>query len=366
MSMNIKLLFRITTLFVLLSFPLSSVRAQEGDFSLSGLVRGSFESYYNRTNFSDKRHVNGWFRVDDFLNWVERNDAELENLFIKNYTNKFTSYPPKSQEDLVILGGFLGSYYTASHCTALKNIYPVIVEVGLNSSAGTSSMAIAGMDGNFITFIESGIHEGAHMLPYLCAGRKAANPSDNLSELISISAELTYGLPLLGQDSSTSPDIRRALNIQEGGENLFAYAQRLLVLLQYDAISPLWEQQQAQRLFPYKLEKSSFSLEELLTDLIDLQANNLTLNQKPLSLRQYLQLINVLPQKQDQVAAWLEEFMGELNQYARLPKSRQKREWNAFSNRYEKYLDKNKELIKQLLLRHTASLRVAPLPEGYL
>ena len=352
-------------MFVLLLFSLTSLNAQEDVFSLSDFVRDSFESYYNRTSFSDKKHPSGWFRVDDFLNWVKRNDAELEDLFIKNYTDRFTSYPPKQEEDLVVLGGFLGAYYTASHCADLKNIYPVGIEVGANSAAGTSSMTIDGLEGNFITFIEDGIHEGAHMLPQLCAGRKASFPDENLSELISISAELTFGLPLLGQDSLSSPDIRREFTMLKE-DALGVYAQRLLLLLQYDAISSLWEQRQGRMLFPYKLEKSSFTLDKLLADLIDLQAGNLTLNQKPLSLDQYLQLINVLPQKQSQVAEWLEQFMEELNQHARFPKSHRKREWNAFSDRYDKYLYQNKKLIKQLLLKYTVSLRAAPFPEGYL
>lgn len=354
-------LFRISLLLAFLLFSPGSLKAQEKAFSLAEFTKTFFEHYYNKTDFADPYHETGWFRADDFLHWVEQEGPELENIFIQHYKNDFVSYPPQQESDMVVLGGFLGTYYTASHCTAIKNIYPAVIERGMSSTAGTFNITIAGFFGNFITFIESGIHEGAHMLPYLCAGIESPDPSGNLSELISISAELTYGLPIKVQDNLSPPQLHQVLN----RDGTTTYAQRLLVLLQYDAVSNLWEQKQARHLFPYKLEKNSFSINDLLTDLIDLQAQHLTADQEPLSLRQYLQLVNVLPQKQDRVAAWLEQFMADLNQQAKLPKSRHSREWNTFSDSYEKYLEKHQELIRQLLLKHTASFQTAPYPKGY-
>lgn len=362
--MNIKYLIRIVFLFTLISFPSVLVNAQKGNFSLSEFVKTSFEDYYNRTNFSDPNYTSGWFRVDDFLFWVEEEEPKLEKIFIKYYTDSDISYPPKKDLDYVILGGFLGAYYTASHCSSVENVRHVGIQEGFSSSAGTTSLVIQ-EDGSFISFIMGGLHEGAHMMPYLCSGIRSNSPSDNLSELVTVSAELTYGLPLNKNDieMGRAADVRKEL-LREGDLNRY-YTQSLLALLQYDVISSLLENNQAQKLFGYKLEKSSFSLGDFLTDLIDIRANKLTLNGQPISLKQYLKLINVLPQKRESVAGWIEDFMQDLNNSAQLPKSRHTREWDDFSDTYEKYLTKNEKLIKRLLIEHTKYFEIAPFPKGY-
>ena len=362
--MNMKYLFRIVILFVFVSFPFGFVKAQKADFSLYEFVKDSIENYYNRSDFYDPDYTKGWFRVDNFLNWVRREEPKLENIFIKNYKNDYVSYPPKQDDDYVILGGFLGAYYASSHCAAVDNIRHAVIQNGFFSSAGTDFLAIS-FEGSFVSFINSGLHEATHIMPYLCEGVKSGDPSDNLSELVTISAELAYGLPLNKADSekSRAADIREDLR-QDKDLSMY-YAQGLLALLQYDITAPLLENNQAQKLFNYKTEKSSFTLQDLLTDLIDIRSNNLTLDGRPLSLKQYLKLINVVPQKREDVSVWISGFMQDLNLYAKLPKSRKAREWKVFSDRYEKYFINNEKLIKRLLFEHTKTLKTAPFPKGY-
>ena len=360
--MNMKYLFRIVILFVFVSFPFGFVKAQKADFSLYEFVKDSIENYYNRSDFYDPDYTKGWFRVDEFLSWVDGNSVKLENVFKRYYTDEYISYPPEKDEDFVVLGGFLGAYYTASHCTYMDNIRRIGIQEGFSSSAGTDSITVSS-EGDFVSFIMGGLHEGAHMMPYLCAGIRPNEPLDNLSELVTISAELTYGLPLKAGADSRAADMRKDL-MQNKNLNRY-YAQSLLALLQYDEISNLLENNQAQRLFNYKLEKSSFTLQDLLTDLIDIRGRKLTLEGEPVSLRQYLKLINVLPQKRDFVASWIAQFMQNLDMSAKLPKAKQPREWDEPSDSYEKYFIRNEKSIKHLLAEHTADLQTAPFPKGY-
>jgi len=52
------------------------------NLSLYQFVWQEMTAYYQRTNFADPSRSTGWYRVDDFLKWVEKNQTDLNNTFI--------------------------------------------------------------------------------------------------------------------------------------------------------------------------------------------------------------------------------------------------------------------------------------------
>ena len=50
--------------------------------SLYSLVRQELENYYGLQDFSDPNHETGWYRVDDFLKWVQNKEEGLSNQIV--------------------------------------------------------------------------------------------------------------------------------------------------------------------------------------------------------------------------------------------------------------------------------------------
>ena len=61
-------------------------------------MRKELTSYYNRQYFEDADRSSGWYRVDDFLKWVYKNEKALSNatVLLGNEPNYALSYPEKS------------------------------------------------------------------------------------------------------------------------------------------------------------------------------------------------------------------------------------------------------------------------------
>lgn len=369
-SYNEYMLKRIIYFIVILSLFPAAVNAQRPaaqtreDFSLYRFTRKNIESYYKHNNFSDPSHTNGWYRVDNFLRWVKQDEDLLTNIFKQKYIDKYTSFPPKNAEDVTTLAAFLGIYYTASHCkNNLNQVQAIGITPATTSSASTREAYIA-IDNSFVQTVNSGIHESAHMIPLLCYGIMPSSPSDNLSELVPLSAQLFYGLPTLPSDNPQGT--RNIVNDLRSAEGLSSiYAQELLALLQQDTFANLLDSQNLRPLIAAKLERSSFTLDSFLTDLIDLHRGKLLVNGQPISLMKYVKLINVFPEERENVAAFLDNFLTQLDQIAPLPKGSHKREWNDYSDRYEKYLQKNTSKIQDLLLNLVEPYSAPPAPNGY-
>lgn len=369
-SYNEYMLKRIIYFIVILSLFPAAVNAQRPaaqtreDFSLYRFTRKNIESYYKHNNFSDPSHTNGWYRVDNFLKWVKQNEATLTKIFNEKYIDEYTSFPPKNSEDVTILAGFLGVYYTASHCKEnLNQVHKVALLPAYNSSAGTRQINIS-LENSFVQTVDSGIHEGAHMIPFICYGIVSESPEDNLSELVPLSAQLFYGLPTHPSDSPQGT--RNLVNELRGTQSLsWSYAQGLFALLQQDTFADMLDAQNLRPVTAAKLELSSFTLDVLLTDLIDIYRGKLLFNGQPVSLRKYVKLINVLPEEQENVAGFLDDFLNQLDQVASLPKGSKSREWKKYSDSYEKYLQKNTSKIKALLLNLLQPYPAPPAPTGY-
>ena len=334
------------------------------NFSLFSFTHKQLTNYYRRDNFADPNHQNGWYRVHDFLTWVKQNEAELTDIYQKKYSDKYTNFPPINQDDVSVLAGFLGMYYTGSHCKkSLKQLNVMPIVLTLNSSASTREIQI-GINDSFVQTVNSGLHEAAHAIPFFCYAIPAQDPGDNLSELIPLSAQLIYGLPT--QPSDIPQGTRSVVGHLKGNDELSdIYAQELLAFLQYNSLREAFQRKDLHPFTSAKLERSSFTLDLLVQDLIDVHHGKLLLNGRALTLQDYLRLLHVQQRELGNVSAFLENFLRELDKAAALPKSTKTRAWKEYTKQYEKYLRKNTPVIKSILLKLLQPYKAPPTPKGF-
>ena len=206
--------------------------------SLALKVGYELQQYYDRTFFNDPAHTSGWFRVDDFLKWVEENQDNLGDR--KVYVNKFywkSSFDDSkrtsplegekfSLEDLYYSGQkylfwtYLGTLYIIdkykldphwSRFTLLDKLPNNTATFGDAENTGSPSaisLAKRYHQAAIPILINIGIHEGTHLLPRLT--RESTYP---LGELATFYSQYNYGLPVKPQDmidfSLGTRDIRR-------------------------------------------------------------------------------------------------------------------------------------------------------------
>ncbi|MBO4707795.1 MAG: hypothetical protein J5594_04500 [Elusimicrobiaceae bacterium] len=201
--------------------------------SLYSVVRQEIEDYYGLQDFSDPNHETGWYRVDDFLKWVQNNEETLKN------ANVTISDRPVPIKDLYSGGNlnkkekyyypfwaYLGARYISHVYGVNTNFEKIKLYVGCVTSstvAGTGAIFLCLMDGDALPgLINTGIHETTHSLPYL------ENNSDySLSELATFYSVYNYGLPVKSKDAVSIGDgvrdIRRTIELRPDLDILVEY-----------------------------------------------------------------------------------------------------------------------------------------------
>ena len=185
--------------FLLLFFPLYAMgfNASAGSTyaSLYSSTRAQLQQYYQRTDFSDPGHTTGWYRVDNFLSWLQRNETVLSQEL--NTLNLPLQYPQA-------LWSYLGARYVAD----IYQVNPDFTRLHIQPCA-KHEMPRARMEDTTLVFdpsshhaipaaITLGIHEGTHILPALLSDPQATS----LSELASFFSQHEYGLPVKVEDAT--------------------------------------------------------------------------------------------------------------------------------------------------------------------
>ena len=209
---------------------LRQTAAQQQTHSLYTVVSTQLQQYYGQTNFQDTNHKTGWYRVQQFLDFVQTNETALLNsqfrysyIDAKTYIPKFYDYKVSEFAALnwaelpdYLVQGFW-SYLGVSY---LANIYPVKLNLSSFSVVGVSQHMDTGalMGGMVVNTqeklavpeaINAGIHEGTHMLPSF-----SGNPDgEMLNELATFYSEYNFSLPVKQEDASSfatgTRDVRR-------------------------------------------------------------------------------------------------------------------------------------------------------------
>lgn len=208
-------------------------RIEKQNSSLYNVIRRELQNYYKRDDFSDPNHQSGWYRVDDFLTWVKKNESQLENekfsaveqkISLKQiYANsKAWSYEPLYRSFWVYLGGrYIADVYQVKADFSRLSI--VFCDNTACTIGGTGTIFISPQSKEVIpSIINMGMHETTHMLPYLMGNKK-----DQLSELATFYTQYNYGLPVRAKDALTLADgvrdMRRSYQLRPDFNLLYEY-----------------------------------------------------------------------------------------------------------------------------------------------
>ena len=216
---------------------LRQVAATQQEKTLYKVVRTHLQQYYGRTDFKDPRHKTGWYRVQDFLTWLETHNDELEssnfNYFYLNndaklpipkyYYYKVSDFLEQNWDDLpgyVVQGfwSYLGVRY-------LAEVYHKDFDFSTFILGGVTGKMTSGVQYGTILLnindklvfpeaINLGMHEGTHFLPML-SGDQSGNM---LSELATFYTEFNYSLPVKKEDAdhfaAGTRDMRRVKELR--------------------------------------------------------------------------------------------------------------------------------------------------------
>ena len=206
------------------------VAAAQQEHSLYTVISTQLQQYYGRPHFEDKARKTGWYRVQQFLDFVQANEAALANsrfhyfyvdakTFIpKDYNYKvgdFVALNWAEQPDYLVQGfwSYLGARY-------LAQLYPAQLNFSSFAIMGTSDHIDTGtLMGAMVVntqeklalpeAINAGIHEGTHMLPSFSGNHSG----DTLNELATFYSEYNFSLPVKKEDASSfatgTRDVRR-------------------------------------------------------------------------------------------------------------------------------------------------------------
>lgn len=172
-------------------------------FSIYHKVRRSLESYYNRQYFEDADRSSGWYRVDEFLEWVYKNEAKLKKsrvLLHKEYIPLSQLYISlQSEMHQKLFWGYLGARYAFEKMNLdgdLLEKYPFSIcsENSCYATANLNSITLGQTErADFVGFFNIGIHEATHILPI---SSRRQGTQDALPESATVKAQNLWGLPV--------------------------------------------------------------------------------------------------------------------------------------------------------------------------
>ncbi len=181
-----------------------SFREQTADFfGIYHRVNRDLMSYYNRQYFQEPDHSSGWYRVDNFLKWVQQNeDALKKSRVLLGYEKIALNQLYLSLEDDMhrkIFWGYLGARYAFEQMgldgDLLEN-YPFSIcsEDRCYAIASKNSITLGATHrSDYVGFFNIGMHEAVHILPL---NSKRQGTSDSLPESATGKAQNLWGLPV--------------------------------------------------------------------------------------------------------------------------------------------------------------------------
>lgn len=173
------------------------------------LAYKELSDYYNRQDFASPAKANGWYRVNNFLNWLKQNEKQVQRDFR-------TLFPSVCADDTCSMNWknwhiykrswwvFLGVHYVAdkqkkpadySRLSFLFCNDATCARAGKENSNHSIKINIDAAY-SIPSDINTGIHEGTHLLPYLL------HTSDQhvLSEFATFWTSCLYALPVKQKD----------------------------------------------------------------------------------------------------------------------------------------------------------------------
>ena len=176
------------------------------------IVEKELKQYYGADYVPDPQRKTGWYRVDDFLQWVKTHPQELEDMMGPSV------YGEPHTRAILLGQSFwlqLGVRYIASVYGIKADFSKLPITFGVDdgrASSGKNWLRIFSESNKIVpVLINDGIHEGTHILPILSSGE--ISPYHHLDELATFYSQYNYGLPVKASDAQNFGqgirDIRR-------------------------------------------------------------------------------------------------------------------------------------------------------------
>lgn len=209
-----------------------SLHVQETACPLYSSYLHQLETYYQRTDFTDPNRQTGWYRVQDFLNWLKDAEPELQKTKINRWIDKsplceelkYASDGESSSQKRVSV--YLGTRYALARL-GLK-VTPDAVSLFVHPYLAGAKEGVLFMPDNvpynMVNFLNLGIHETAHLLPaFVSPGSK-----QTLGESAAVYTQTNFALPFKPvQGVSYSHGVRHLLvtlqNEQASTRMLYEY-----------------------------------------------------------------------------------------------------------------------------------------------
>ena len=160
--------------------------------TLYQVVLQEFTTYYEREDFSDSANKTGWYRVDNFLKWIAKNETALTNSPVlwedKTILLKDLYTDLSNEEKKSLFWGYLGArYFFDEWDLDISKISFFVCSLGVCRKPAGKNISI-GFETNIpypVQQINIGIHEAAH----------ARQPYE-IPEFSACAAQNSYGLPV--------------------------------------------------------------------------------------------------------------------------------------------------------------------------
>ena len=274
-------------------------------------VRAELEQYYGRKDFSDPGRKTGWYRVDLFLKWLEKNEEKLKSEDVsfstrhllpisirKKYKIELDLIPQKERNlcELLhqkkkgplldethfwsILATYLGARYAAdsflptgySHFPQIyvAETHDVMEAASIHKEEGIyqAYINVPHYKNSFAEDLNVAIHEATHLLPWLKSGENKM-----VSEIGAFFAQSKYGLPVKPTDNAcfyrgTRNLIYNMKMLDESYSLQREYGEMLLGLFVYPQLKQYrlstWIQHQHYTMIPNMMENLSLLGQDLL------------------------------------------------------------------------------------------------------
>ncbi len=214
----------------------------EERYSLYNFVHYKLEHYYGLSEFKDKGHKTGWYRVEDFLSWLEENEAVLNETVLPLQNKKLKEMVAIDDEyEADVLAAFLGAKYIQSKFPQYKDL-----EVKIKNSSGNfydvgeKTINVSSSRRPFAAVVNTGMHEMTHAL---CRGENCSNGEFSVLYSIAMYA-LPVKDPVEGDSFSVPLYLKQGVEMQRFFYKYFAFVS---ALISFDSLkkSPLigWDKE---------------------------------------------------------------------------------------------------------------------------
>ncbi len=183
--------------------------------ALYPFVKQELSNYYGKNDFADLNHQTGWYRVDDFLKWLKKNEKTLQNEIVRVNDKERRELKELYAEDNYVKENYRNVFWVYLGVRYIVNVYNASVNLKAlkiyNACSETSASPLLGeiylcidSEATLPYLVNIGIHEMTHLFPRLYTGPISSSTAlkFSLSELATFYSTRNYGFPVKSEDAT--------------------------------------------------------------------------------------------------------------------------------------------------------------------